>query len=248
MRRLLRLTLLCAVGCSSDPESHASPEAGHGADAGGPIRFRVTFRNTSDGSYRTSTGSELPVVFAPGVFSIGTGSPVLFRENEAASPGFEALAEDGSPSMALKELEVRDGFNGGAFGADTALTYDESPLLPGITADFVFDARADDRLEFAMMWAQSNDVFVATRPGGVPLFGDAGPLTGLVRAGISLWDAGTEVNQEPGIGDTQAARQAAPGSGAAEGGVITELASNRDANGFAYPSLDDTLEVMLALE
>ena len=251
MRPLAILVLLLVVGCSSDLELPAqqtvrAPDAG--GDAGGTARFRVTLRNTSDGSYRTSPGSELPVVFAPGVFSVGKGNPPLFREDEAATPGFEPLAEDGSPSAALKELEGRSGFNGGAFGADTMLTYDDSPLLPGGTADFVFDASTGDRLEFAMMWSQSNDVFVGTRPGGVPLFGDAGPLTGVVATRISLWDAGTEVNQEPGLGDTQAPRQPAPGSGAAESGVITELVSNRDASGFTYPGLGETLEVTLALE
>jgi hypothetical protein len=150
--------------------------------------------------------------------------------------------------VALDELEARRGFNGGAFGADTTVTYDDSPLVPGGIADFVFDARTGDMLEFAMMWAQSNDVFVATSPGGVPLFDGALPITGIISSGISLWDAGTEVNQEPGLGDEQAARQATPGIGTAEGGVITAIVSNRDASGYDYPGLHETLEVSLVVE
>jgi hypothetical protein len=247
--------LLVIAACSSNDaapvvrakttDAGPSTDAGRSSDAG-PTHFRVTLRNTSDGSYRTSQGTELPVVFGPGVFAVGSGEPPLFRSGEAATPGFEQLAEDGMPKPAFKELEARRGFDGGLFGADSATTYDDSPLVAGKTADFVLDAVPGDRLEFAMMWSQSNDVFVATEPGGVPLFDGGLPLVGVVTTGISLWDAGTEVNQEPGLGDSQAPRQAAPGDGQPEGGVITELISNRDASGFSYPSLADTLEISFA--
>ena len=58
--------------------------------------------------------------------------------------------------------------------------------------------------------------------------------------------AGTEVNQEPGLGDSQAPRQAAKDSGATEDGIVTELIELRDAAGFVYPPLDDTLEITVA--
>ena len=41
-----------------------------------------------------------------------------------------------------------------------------------------------------------------------------------MTASFSLYDAGTEVDEELGVGSTQAPRQNAPNTGAAEDGVV----------------------------
>jgi hypothetical protein len=136
----------------------------------------------------------------------------------------------------------------GLFGADRAnISYNDSPIEPGAEASFVTTARPGDFIELGMMWSQSNDVFVATPPGGVPLFDDSANLVGSLT-GLSLWDAGTEVNQEPGAGSTQAPRQSAPGDGTQENGVIQKLVGDRDVMGYQYPPLADTLEVVVTLQ
>jgi hypothetical protein len=38
-----------------------------------------------------------------------------------------------------------------------------------------------------------------------------------------MWDAGTEVNQEPGIGPDQGPRQKAPNTGKAENGMVRKI-------------------------
>ena len=56
---------------------------------------------------------------------------------------------------------------------------------------------------------------------GIDLFSmDGEPISGEITAQLALWDAGTEVNQEPGIGSDQAPRQAGPDTGADEMGVV----------------------------
>jgi hypothetical protein len=227
--------------------------AGSTSDAGGepvtPTAFRVTLRNVSQpGSATTSTGADLPIVFGPGVFLVHSGDPPWFEAGSAASPGLERLAEDGAVDDALAEALDRPGVVAGFFGADElGVSYDETPIAPGTSADFPFEARPGARLELGTMWAQSNDVFVATRPGGIALFDGSTPRLGMVVE-LTFWEAGTEVNQEPGLGDAQAPRQPEPDFGTTETGVITEIVGGTDASGFSYPPLSGTLEVEIALD
>ena len=59
-----------------------------------------------------------------------------------------------------------------------------------------------------------NDYFYAN-DAGIPLFDSKGrPVGGDVTSRIVLWDAGTELNQELGVGPDQAPRQKAKNTGA----------------------------------
>ena len=62
----------------------------------------------------------------------------------------------------------------------------------------------------------------------------------MITGEIVLWDAGTEVNEEPGIGPNQAPRQAGPNSGATEGGVVRMV-----DDGYVYPELSNVLRVTI---
>ena len=66
------------------------------------------------------------------------------------------------------------------------------------------------------MFGQSNDLFYSNdRP--IALFDAAGkPVRGDMTPQLSLWDAGTEVNEEPGLGPNQGPRQKTPEAGVAE--------------------------------
>jgi hypothetical protein len=66
------------------------------------------------------------------------------------------------------------------------------------------------------------------------------PIQGDITHTLVLWDAGTEVNQEPGAGSDQAPRQKAPNTGAAENGVVRPV---RDQ--FTYPNTLDVLRVTI---
>ena len=59
---------------------------------------------------------------------------------------------------------------------------------------------------------------------------------------MSLWDAGTEINEEPGVGENQPQRQRGAGVGLVERGTVAPI---EDVNGYDYPKTEDVLKVML---
>lgn len=119
------------------------------------------------------------------------------------------------------------------------------PLDAGAVYEFTFHAPPGSRLSFATMYLQSNDLFYAPGPEGIPLYSDAGnPRSGDVTQRILLWDAGTEVNVEPGFGANQAPRQRNPNTGPDEDGVVVPI-----PQGYTYPQGPNHLSVSLqALE
>ena len=60
-----------------------------------------------------------------------------------------------------------------------------------------------DRLSLTTMMGQSNDWFYAPVESGIPLFENGNPISGDITSQIILWDAGTEVNQEPELDQTK---------------------------------------------
>lgn len=151
----------------------------------------------------------VPVMMSPGVWLIHGDDGALFAQGERdRGDGLERLAEDGDAS-ALGEV---------ASGTFTTGVDEEMPGAIGPGGAFVFHVEASpgDRLSFATMFGESNDAFFAPPPEGLALFHDDGaPWLGH-RDGVQLWDAGTEVDQEPGVGNDQAPRQLAPDTGTPE--------------------------------
>ena len=76
---------------------------------------------------------------------------------------------------------------------------------------------------------------------GIELFdGDGMPIDGDVTLSLELWDAGTEVNEEPGIGLNQAPRQSGPDTGADENGAVRMV-----NDGYTYPAADDVIRITI---
>ncbi|QPC85073.1 spondin domain-containing protein [Phototrophicus methaneseepsis] len=114
------------------------------------------------------------------------------------------------------------------------------PATPGNSYQFSFDAEPGQYLNFATMFGNSNDLFFAPSEEGIALFDmDGAPISGDVTDQVQLWDAGTEVNEEPNVGPNQAPRQPAPNTGDDEMGVVT--ADIMD--GFTYPAVSELLSV-----
>lgn len=97
----------------------------------------------------------------------------------------------------------------------TKTTRVDGPLAPGEAYELRFTA-ANQRLSFAAMLGESNDWFFAPGPDGIPLVVDGVPVSGDVTSFVELWDAGTEIDQEPGVGDATGTRQRARDAGAAD--------------------------------
>jgi len=88
------------------------------------------------------------------------------------------------------------------------------PLAPNDLYEVTFTAGRGQRLAFASMLGQSNDWVFATPPGGIELYaGDGAPISGDVTAQVSLWDVGTEIDEEPAIGPHTGPNQGSSGDG-----------------------------------
>lgn len=132
----------------------------------------------------------------------------------------------------------------GVFNTPTGAT-EPGPAVPGGTYEFSFNAGKGSYLSFATMFVQSNDLFYAPDATGLKLYNEDGtPVTGDITASISLWDSGTEVNEEPGVGMNQAPRQAGANTGTDENSTVKLIADIND--GFTYPTVAETIAVTLA--
>jgi len=118
-------------------------------------------------------------------------------------------------------------------------------ILPGEYEEITFNAGVGHYLSFATMFVQSNDLFFAPSAYGVALYDDMGnAVTGDITEKIYLWDAGTEMNEEPGTGANQAPRQAGPNTGMNENGTVELIADVND--GYTYQPVNLTIKVMLS--
>ena len=138
--------------------------------------------------------------------------------------------------------DVLGGINIGIFnkpvGSDMA-----SPIFSGGAFEFEFSAMEGTKLDLATMYGQSNDLFYGPEK-AIDLFDANGnPLTGDVTDKFLLWDAGTEVNQAPGLGADQGPRQKGPNTGAAEDGVVHLV-----KDGFSYPNTKDVLRITITAQ
>ncbi len=198
--------------------------------------------NPEDLAASVAGSAVMNVGLSPGVFVIHSAdqtAPIFKSGQKDRGQGLEAQAEDGNPTQLGASLATlgfkQTGIFNTADGADKP-----GPLAPGQSFEFTFAASPGDYLSYAEMFGQSNDLFFATDENGIALFSAKGtPVAGTFTGAIQLWDAGTEVNQQPFVGPDQAARQAAPNTGAAENGVVTPIYAVTD--GFTYPSVESSL-------
>jgi hypothetical protein len=206
--------------------------------------FKVRIENISaaDGVI-TEGGAKYPFALSPGLFVVNHRKNYFFNIGEKADQALEAQAEDGNPEFLSKKYLTKVGsvfmgiFNT-PVGSDKA-----SPILPGGAFEFSFTANIGMRLSLITMFGQSNDLFYAPKQ-AIDLFDEDGnPLTGDITDRLLLWDAGTEVNQAPGLGDEQGPRQKMPNTGKAENGNVGLV-----KDGFTYPNTKDVLRVTITAE
>lgn len=170
------------------------------------------------------TGITVPL--SPTAYAVFKGdNPIFMAGKPAMDNGLESLAEDGNPAMLKTALQSDKQVS--SAGVTNTPDGASSPgiLLPGHTYQFTVDAKEGDRLTLATMFAQSNDWFYSTGMNGIPFFTKGVPVSGDVSSQIDLWDAGTEANEEPGIGSNQAPRQPAPNTGPADPNNLVRMAN-----------------------
>jgi hypothetical protein len=204
----------------------------------------VRVENVSVGeALKLSDGHSAPFVSAPVLWVIHTGgaNPIFTAGKADAGEGLEPLAETGNPSRLVAAVGGKPGVLAAGAAAHPVGATADGPLTPGQKYEFEISVEPGQSLSAAWMFGQSNDLFYSNdRP--IELFSaDGKPISGELTTDLSLWDAGTEVNEEPGLGPNQGPRQSTPDAGATESRAIAHV---RDR--YTYPRTADVLRLTVA--
>lgn len=98
------------------------------------------------------------------------------------------------------------------------------PIGSGGAYEIELNAGKKQSLSFVSMLGESNDWYFAPGPDGIPLYDATGaPISGDVTSQVSLWNAGTEIDQEPAVGDATGPKQPNPTFGAADPDATVRL-------------------------
>lgn len=114
------------------------------------------------------------------------------------------------------------------------------PAFPGHSFTFSFHAGPSHKLSFATMYGLSNDGFYAPGEGGISLYSGDSPVTGDITSEITLWDAGTQVNQMPGPGN--------PHNGADENGVVRTMMDANMVDMYDFGSVATNLDASITYD
>jgi hypothetical protein len=206
-------------------------------------KFTLRVENISQGEVlKLSTGKIAPFVSAPTFWALHTGAanPVFTGGRPESGNGLELLAETGNPEGLVKYVSAVSGVTAvGANARPTGATAD-GPLTPGQAYEFEISASPGQSLSVAWMFGQSNDLFYSNeRP--IALFIGDKPVSGDMTGQLALWDAGTEINEEPGLGPNQGPRQKSPDAGITE---TQSVAHVRDR--YTYPPIAQVLRMTIA--
>ena len=192
------------------------------AQDGMATKFNVRIENITDpDAFTASNGQKWSLAFSPGLAVVHSEeAPIFSAGKKDRGQGLEAQSEDGDPSMLAKSLQSVKGIKSIVVFTTPIGASGPGPITPGTAYEFTISATAGDRLSLTTMMGQSNDWFYATAESGIDLFKNSKAISGDITSQIALWDAGTEVDQEPGIGPDQGPRQKAPNTGVADNGVV----------------------------
>ncbi len=189
-----------------------------------PTKFTVRVENISAAEGMTApNGQKVPFALSPGMFVFSDKKAALFTEGKPVREnGLEMQAEDGDPSGLVSSLVAMHHSSNlhGVFNTPLkAVT--AGPIRPGESYEFTFTSVPGMKFFMTQMFGQSNDWFYAPGANGVALFdGEGKPVNGDITDQFYLWDAGTEKDEEIGIGPNQGPRQKGPNTGEAERGAV----------------------------
>lgn len=167
----------------------------------------------------TLSGWSTPI--SPGVYAVHRDPEPLYALGLAdLGLGLERLAESGNATVLQGAVDgaARLMALSSSGGFDTPVGRSErGPARPGDAYELTVSGLPGDHVSLATMFGMSNDWFFATRPAGIALFSAEGaPRRGDVTGELAIYDAGTELDQEPAIGADTGPQQAGPDVGAAD--------------------------------
>ena len=233
------------AACSSDDDSGSN---GSGAGSGGKNTAGSAGKSGAAGTSGTGgsaglsiggsagEGGELESAGAGGVPGEGGESGEGGEGGTAIGERFTVTLENVAPSKACT--------SSGAF--DTPVGDSAAgPAIPGKTYKFTVDAGRKQKLFFATMLGASNDLFFAPGGEGIPLYLDNGsPISADVTNQVYLWDAGTELNEEPFLGPNTVINQGALNTGIVDTNTkVRKIAAASEGFVFAYPAVASLIKV-----
>jgi len=209
-------------------------------------KFTVKIENISNkDGMKAKDGSKWPFAMSPGLCIVHTNNaPAFDAGKKDRGKGLEAQAEDGNPAILADSLKADKAVKSVAVFNKPVGTSGAGPIGPGAAYECSVEAATGSKLTIISMFGQSNDLFYAPGASGIALFKDGKPINGDVTMQIILWDAGTEKNQEPGVGKDQAPRQKGSNTGEAENGIVRNIKDVKD--GFSYPKTASVMKVTVA--
>ncbi|MGZ3417394.1 MAG: spondin domain-containing protein [Polyangiales bacterium] len=186
--------------------------------AGSGGAFTVKVSNVS------GPGSSITTPISPVFYAVHDASWSLFTTGSpAGDSGLENLAEDGNPSMLVTKQTGASGIQSVAARTIPDGAASAGAAQPGHSFTFTVTPDASHRfLSIASMVGESNDAFIAFPPAGIALLNadgsarDAAAIADDLARTLTVWDAGTEKNEVPGVGKNQGPRQGTPNTGAAD--------------------------------
>lgn len=206
-------------------------------------KFTIRIQNISKpDTFTASNGTKWSLAFSPGIAVVHTDkAPIFSAGKKDRGKGLESQAEDGDPSVLAKSLEGGKGIKSVTVFNTPVGASGPGPITPGAAYETTITALPGDRVSLTLMMGQSNDWFYAPDEAGIELYKNGKTISGDVTAQLSMWDAGTEVDQEPGIGSDQGPRQKAPNTGKTENGVVHKI---RD--GKIYSTASKVMRITIA--
>jgi len=241
LKQIVRAALAVMVAASG----FASAQESKAIEAAKMTKFTVKIENIAvqDGM-KAKDGTKWSFAMSPGLCIVHTNNaPVFSVGKKDRGKGLESQAEEGNPAALAKSLQGEKGVKSVTVFNTPLGTDTPAPIIPGYAYECSFEAAPGSKLTITSMFGQSNDLFYAPNESGIPLFNNGKPISGDITAKIILWDAGTEVHEEPGVGPNQAPRQKAPNTGKDENGVIKNIKDVKD--GFTYPKTTRVMKVTI---
>lgn len=198
---------LAAAGLAFAGLAGASSHEGAAPAAGGETTFTITVENLSGPDSLPTSAGPVPNPLSPPVWAVYTGTNPLFTPYRRADQGTARIAEDGFPEKKVRMLSRTR-----RVSSSGVILQEGGPLgpafEPGTSATAEITATDGDWFQFEAMFVQSNDYFYALGGDGIPLFApDGTPVSGDVTKYVNVWDAGTEIDEEPGNGRFQKPNQ-----------------------------------------
>jgi len=182
----------------------------------------------------------LPLFFALNLIFLGCSND----DNDNPMPGSDN--ETTNFTVSIENMAAVKAFIGSGVFNTPAGQMDPGAATPGKKYEFTIHAGRKQHLSFVTMLAATNDLFYGPGAEGIALYDENGdPISGDVTDQVYLWDAGTEVNEEPAVGPNTVTNQPGPDTGVVENGNVLRIEDVTNGEAFDYPAVNEVIRVSI---